>query len=941
MESHNVDPYIPFPHPLPSQPLNKKTDKQLKKSERRREASKNRLEKKTSEPVKSLTKKAMENLEASQSASSSKPVKGTRLASFRSKYKNIFEKTKSTTSQPRADALVRTPVPPQLATYLDENKLLMGEMGDMPIDPTHRDWFLNQATLLEQMEKTDPATQRQLMLSMLHAFSKSATIEEENSSLLGIQTSPVVPEAHRYHRSTGNQVLSEVTKSYAQDLQIQPYEMELIHSPLIHEALARNIPTEGLNLNVSDEASFTNLCDEILINYQKGTLPKDRILIDISTILEDKGIESKDMQELVKKLEDILIRKLNDFALKNPEISKQALFDDLLSNLHLIALTTHKEQHLILTPIFLIDPHPRFDAETNLLLRSRSIESRHGHLRQRLNRIFSDNGFRLSPDETKIAWLKIKEPMVLLSELNIPAAKHATVPGGSIPTVCKSCKSFVKLPVVKAFRMLSRQENASPYLQILPEATFLLLQGLAEYNKEEGGIDQVFKDKGLNDMLQISYFRIQNAMNEAILRKDDHIAFNNQMEFIHQEIQNILAIVEPYEETSLSEGITAKLKSGSDPLISADMEPRVHLKPSAMHSFSSVISSVEAQKGTNKLRVAVLKDSYYESSEVLGSAKTHKVSVLDGDIFNEKGIKAAFNKSPRKLDLFVGEFHHNISVDRQVYRTENITGQVKALFKKGLVADKFTVVLDTTIDLEDSDEIREFLNDPDIKDWVAKGQLNVVLLRSTQKFDMLGMDNYYGGITVNLNNPSSFEQFNERMDHPQDQLRGLSFQGIAHLQKYGSVQIDRYREAIMKNTAKLYAKLPAESIYTDGTENPMQISKIEDNRLVFLDIKFPNYPNLSDAFKMRLQSFTRNEKLPFTTRPSFGFSTTNFTIIRSKKFRLNPGLDDEKTLERYAKFFQAVQNEITIGMVEAEQASLSKEETDKLLAQRILQMSVE
>lgn len=937
MELHNVDPYISIPQPPSSKTLDKKTNKQIKKSKRGNEPSKTQKEAKPSESVSGLSKKAMENLEA-QSAPS-KPVKGKRFATFHSKYKKIFE-TKST-SKPIEENFIATPIPHPIANYLDENRLLTGEMGDLPIDPTHRDWFLNQATLLEQMKKTDPMTQRQLMLSMLHAYSKSATIDEENSGLLGIQTSPVVPEPNRYHRSTGNMLLNQVNKSYADDLQIQPYEIELIHSPLICEALARNIPIEGLNLNVSDKASFSTLCDELLIAYKKGALPKERILIDISKILENENIEPKDMQDLVKSLEDILIQKLHDFAHQNPDIPKQRVFDDMLSKLHLIALTTHKEQHLFLTPAFLIDPHPRFDAETQRLLNSAPIVSRHGFLKQRLNRIFSDNGFRLSPDEAKIAWLKIKEPLDLLSELNIPAAKHATIADGSIPKVCRSCKSFVKLPVVKAFRKLSKEEIAPPYLQILPEATFLLLLGLAEYKKDEGGIDQIFKDRGINDMLQISYFRVQNAMNEAILRREDPVAFNNQIELIHQEIQNILAIIEPYEETSLSTSITAKLKNGSDPLIPGDMEPKVHLKPSAMHSLSSVISSIEAEKGTNKLNVAVLKDSYYESSDVLDAAKTHHLSVLDGDVFNRKGLKAAFNQPPQKLDLFVGEFHHNISEKRQVYRTENITGQVKSLIRKGLVADKFTVVLDTTIDLEESDEIREFLNDSDIKDWIKQGQLNVVLLRSTQKFDMLGMDNYYGGITVNLNNPNFYERFNERMDHPQDQLRGLSFQGIAHLQKYGGVQIDRYREAVMKNTALLYAKLPKESIYKKGTKNPMQISKIEDNRLVFLDIKFPTYPKLSEAFKMSLQNFARSEKLPFTTRPSFGFSTTNFTIIASKKFRLNPGLDDEKTLERYANYFQAVQNEITRGMIEAERASLDKEQTDKLLAHRIQNMSVE
>ena len=234
--------------------------------------------------------------------------------------------------------------------------------------------------------------------------------------------------------------------------------------------------------------------------------------------------------------------------------------------------------------------------------------------------------------------------------------------------------------------------------------------------------------------------------------------------------------------------------------------------------------------------------------------------VLSGDRFNQEGIVKAFATPPEnKIDLFVCEFHHNISIERQSYKPENVLGQVKAMIQQGLVADKLTIAIDNTINLEQSEEVKAFLADETIKHLIQLGKLNVVLLRSAQKFDMLGMDNYYGGITTSLNESKAFSKFNARMAKKEDQLAGLSYQGLAHLQKYGGKSLDNYRLLTMKNTQKLYKMLPDNAIYHKGTDNPMQISEIADDQLVFLDIKFPEYPKAADAFKQRFLTYAKEK----------------------------------------------------------------------------------
>ena len=425
------------------------------------------------------------------------------------------------------------------------------------------------------------------------------------------------------------------------------------------------------------------------------------------------------------------------------------------------------------------------------------------------------------------------------------------------------------------------------------------LNGLAQYT-ENGGIDKEFKNRGIESLLQISYFRMVNAMNEAINKRENPVAFSNQIELIHQEIQGILAIACPYGDQALAEAVVQKLATGVSP---SDLEkPKIHLKASAMRCLSSILAACEEEKGKGQLKVAVSKHSYYyASNDNLKLAKAHQLYVWD---------KTLDRHPVGPIDLFICEFHHNILDQCSSYQPENVVEEIKAMVDKGLVANKFTVVIDTTIGFDQLHDVKELLEDESIKSLIRAGKLNVVLLRSTQKFDMLGLDNFYGGLTTTFNTQQSFDKFNARMNLPEDQLKGLNYQGLTHLQRYASFSIDAFRQGVMDNTQKLYRLLPPKAIYHQGSHNPMQMSQILDPQIFFLDIKFPHYPKSAEAFIRRLLQFTAQEKLFFTTRPSFSFMNTNMTVIDGKKMRFSLGLEDEKTLQRYADFFRSVQSAI-------------------------------
>ncbi len=787
--------------------------------------------------------------------------------------------------------------------YLDEFRLISGGITDKSIEPRHREWYLNQGIYLEYMKTVDEPTRQQLGLAMLHGYSKAATVREEDSKRLEIQTTPILPQDFRYHRGASNTLLESVNSAYAKKMGIDPPDLYLVSSPLVREVFAREMPIAQVHLDIGSEEEFGAMIDQFLNQASKGIVPERLALFDITRLMVAYQYNPGDIYLIVKGLEVIAKERAQEYAKMHPEMTSYGI-EVLLSKLQPYALMQHQGQHVLLTPWIFehTSEKPSF-----------------------IKKILTRSGFYLSPDQAKSAWLAIETPLQILQVLGLPGTSLGTR-GTEVPQVCADFKAFLEAPILQKFKALSDATGAPPYLKILPRATVALLEGLGEHN-----INQVFEAKGIGDVLQIAYFRIFNAMNEAIFRKDDLVAFNNQIELIHQEVQTILTIVTPYGEEAFSRSVIANLTSGEHPVIPSELpEPRVHLKHSALHSVSSALASIEAQKGTNQLNVAVLKDSYYESGHLLDYSSAYQVSTFNGD-------RRVFDTPPSlPLDVFLCEFHHNISVNRQEYHPEPITNFVKAMVARDRVAEIFTVIIDTTINLEQSEDIRFFLEDPEIKNLIEQGKLNVVLVRSAQKFDMLGIDNFYGGISCSINNPDFFQKFNKRMDNPDDQLKGLSYQGLTHLQKHASDAIEAYRSALMANTQALYRLMPKSAIYQIDTTNPMQISRIEDERLVFLDIKFPGYPHVAQAFSRSFGRYVQLHRLPLSMRPSFGFATTNFVTIRQEGswiMRINPGLESSDTLKLYAQFFVQVQK--IIDQTRSENPNKFLEEMDGLIAAKI------
>lgn len=856
--------------------------------------------------------------------------------------------------------------------HVDKNRLLETVDGTKPGNPykdTNSEWYIDQAVLMEswrtlkakeqqrevmqdpEKQKQLALTQKQLALAMLNAFAKAAPVEQQViGDPLGVQTSPLQGQAI-YHRSAGgNPLLDQLRGLIAQDIKLPMESLQVLSDPLFMEVMAREFPVYGskgpsegrvkVNTEIDSLPTFEASVDAILANYGAGHAPSGTFVLNVTGFYQSLGCLPNELTAKVSRpLEGVLIRKTQAYIAGKPGQDSQALVTSILHHIQVVALTKVKGIDVLLVPK-LFKPmseteQKTFSEDENKLHKKVDEDTRNvfmqpgSHDDQKLDSAMIESGARLDPAAARAAMLEFASPEKLIGNL---AMTKLTTSHLKTPTVAKDINAFLATATFTKFRALSTEKDAPPYQTMYPAATADLLAGLAKVSTKEGKLDEIFQKKQITDVLQHAYYRMLNAMAGASTFKGDLIQFMNNIEIIHDQLQMLLGIAQPHsQDIDFSNSIKRQLQTAKDgkTTVPLEFDPKVHHKASAMHSVSSILSGVESEKeqraGTRALNALVLKDNYYEAhGAVLHNAKTYNVDELDGwTLKDDKGLDidlvdksfASGAKPKGKIDIYICDFHHNISVERSEYKPENVTHQVDQLFKKGLVADRFTVAIDCTVDFLRSEDVRNFLEVH--KERITKGQLNLVLYRSAQKFDMLGMDNYYGGFTITINDSKSYNEFDKRMAQKEDQVKGLSHQGLAHLTEFGGEHLESYRQALMTNTRKLYDGLPANC--KGDTTSPLMIAKTEDPNNVFLDIQFPALselfalgntmpakgPKLNGFYNHFIQ-WAQAQNLAFTTRPSFGFATTNFTTIAGSKVRLNPGLESDESIKKYIAYFTKV-----------------------------------
>src|SRR5262249_49377715 len=147
-------------------------------------------------------------------------------------------------------------------------------------------------------------------------------------------------------------------------------------------------------------------------------------------------------------------------------------------------------------------------------------------LTSKIDDIISSNGFTPSPDQVNEALLRfipldkfleiqnITLP-ILATDVHIEKERRQVT---RIPKVCANISELLETNAARQFLALRLED--SPYLKIYPQATLELIKGLLN-----SFVEQAYRELGLDNYLQLSFFKIIDAMGNAILKKNNLSAF--------------------------------------------------------------------------------------------------------------------------------------------------------------------------------------------------------------------------------------------------------------------------------------------------------------------------------------------------------------------------------------------------------------------------------
>lgn len=494
-----------------------------------------------------------------------------------------------------------------------------------------------------------------------------------------------------------------------------------------------------------------------------------------------------------------------------------------------------------------------------------------------LNDFISATGIRLGSLEGREALAESHSLEDILKVASRSLVSLAT-PGPNI-IYYKQPSEILQTNLFKRFERLLKQDAALkryPYLAPLGRSTLQIIKGLvAEINKEQWNHLNANPETRL--IVQTALVRLQQHLAKAENHHADFGKFTRHMELVHYDIATLLRIFAPFKREDFA-GLY------QNALISPDLKPfvRAGLAKTSMNAFAGI-----------RAATATLKPhpiSVYQPGahfEIVRSMSRHLS--LEDALQNQGG----------SADLYLCEFNHNVNFDsdHDTYEASDVKKEIDALLMAKSQTDHLTIALDDTMDFQHSRRVSDLLNHfaPQIK----SGKMNFIVFRSGQKFDMLGMDNYYGSPFYMVNNGAEcWLPFNRLLTHDVHQTDLLSTQWFCLVSKYAPEATDQYRRMIFENARKILDRVP-EALKQGSVKVRSASPKTET---CFIDIKVcgEGHSGKVEKLKQRLFQKFAEHNAKIHTRGGYGYFHPNVCFFsghshQSQNIRINPGLDPKET----------------------------------------------
>lgn len=488
------------------------------------------------------------------------------------------------------------------------------------------------------------------------------------------------------------------------------------------------------------------------------------------------------------------------------------------------------------------------------------------------------------------------DPTELAAALGSGRAVTYAVPGKTDVIMYDKPDTILKSNLFKMLTKTGEGENNFGEGQtIMAKATAQMMNTLLSNITEEKW-KEMQKDPIISELTQNALFRVSQHLATGIHNAADFRQFSQAIDRVHADLTTILTIYQPFDVKTFD----TNYKQFIQPLFPEKMEPaQVGIAKSAMNVFAGVNAAV-IQNNPNPVRICGA-HSYYEESRVVGKTLTLDQALVDPSI--------------EKVDMYVAEFYHNIDLDPDYtnYEKGTVIEDIRNIFQKKPI-DSLTVAIDATLDAANSEDIKYLLQafENEIKD----GKLNIVVFRSGQKFDMMGLDNYFGSPFYTVNNgDKKWDEFSKIKTEQAFQTDPLSQQFFSWMAATGPEIVDQYKNQIFNNTREILKTVPEGLQPEEGRE--VCISTFDEGvKTPFIEITI----NLKDEDKKQelqkwaqqhfMQLFTADHKLVYV-RGSFGFPNPNITWI-DPKMRINPGVDPDD-IRLFQQYFEDLEAKVNPG----------------------------
>lgn len=721
-----------------------------------------------------------------------------------------------------------------------------------------KEWHLNLALLMHAYKKTENPKQKKLFAFLaLNYLAKAA---------------PICPE---------DWSLDNSTKKKFEDM----FQLGLLNpgvsynreSP-IFDFLLRSYVTAKLSLGVGQQYYFLdtkNISSLLPLSFH---VPKDfdqlKQLVaghfvnhDCSTFMDRPIIlETADEESLNAKIEQ-----LSETLSKQKNINKDTIAVWLRMNIICIScFECEKVPILHILPLF---NDPKFytcpgtilgcNSQNRERLPYKLLDLKFSKAKGELENFINATGIRLGAINGRKAIFNFMSLEDLLQKTSEDLSEYSVV--GKNAHYYKTPQEIVSKNFFK--RLLHNFEKDKGFLHILGYSTLQLISGLMEDIAQEKW-DSLNQCSATRQIIQSTLYQLEQHLAMADLHAEDFTQFTKWIELAHYEIATLLTLFMPYKKTQFESIYKNRLQQIIPP------ELREHFKAgltkSAMNTFAGLYSTNPAAD------LVVNKGSHFELVEFIGKkAQTQKV------------------------DLYLQEFNHNVSLysDHQEYAQSNIIEEIETVLREKPATQNLTIAVDCTIEFVESERVKKLL--AHYSSRILEGKLNFVFFRSGQKFDMLGMDNYYGSPFFMINNgDEQWKAFDQLFTADTYQTDLLSHQWFCLINKHAPKSLDLYRKQIFDNAKAILAQVP-ESLKA----GKIRVSSVkQDAETCFIDIKCYGKDRekiINEIEQLFYRKFAERGSL-IHARGGYGYFYPNISLFKHSMdggdcmtMRVNPGLNEK------------------------------------------------